>query len=169
MNIPFQDLQLQTYASIYFGVMLSLLIISTVISVHVAEEHEKIPESDDPLTSSEKKFFVSLLCSLLWPITLAIILALIIPILTILTIIKLKEKFQIHQITKEIEMLEKRIDKLSCLSAHCLICKENLTGSITVCPTCRTPHHSDCWQYNGGCAIYGCGNLPPHLQKTKTA
>ena len=24
------------------------------------------------------------------------------------------------------------------------------------CPQCKTPHHSDCWQENSGCAVYGC-------------
>jgi peroxiredoxin len=24
------------------------------------------------------------------------------------------------------------------------------------CPRCDTPHHPDCWQYNGGCAVYAC-------------
>jgi hypothetical protein len=24
------------------------------------------------------------------------------------------------------------------------------------CPACRTPHHRQCWQENGGCAVYGC-------------
>jgi hypothetical protein len=25
-----------------------------------------------------------------------------------------------------------------------------------ICETCLTPHHEDCWQYAGGCAIFGC-------------
>ena len=25
-----------------------------------------------------------------------------------------------------------------------------------VCPTCKTPHHRECWRENGGCATYGC-------------
>lgn len=24
------------------------------------------------------------------------------------------------------------------------------------CPRCRTPHHQDCWDQKGGCAVYGC-------------
>ena len=24
------------------------------------------------------------------------------------------------------------------------------------CPRCKTPHHRDCWDYSGGCAIFGC-------------
>jgi hypothetical protein len=27
-----------------------------------------------------------------------------------------------------------------------------------ICTQCRTPHHRECWDYNGGsCSIYGCG------------
>ena len=25
-----------------------------------------------------------------------------------------------------------------------------------ICETCGTPHHKDCWEYAGGCAIFGC-------------
>lgn len=25
-----------------------------------------------------------------------------------------------------------------------------------ICETCSTPHHKDCWDYAGGCAIFGC-------------
>lgn len=25
-----------------------------------------------------------------------------------------------------------------------------------VCAVCRTPHHDDCWEFNGGCSVYGC-------------
>jgi hypothetical protein len=27
------------------------------------------------------------------------------------------------------------------------------------CPDCDTPHHRDCWEFNGGCAIYGCASV----------
>jgi len=26
------------------------------------------------------------------------------------------------------------------------------------CPTCRTPHHRECWAYNEGCSMFGCGS-----------
>ena len=29
--------------------------------------------------------------------------------------------------------------------------------NVTVCPKCGIPHHSDCWEENGGCTTYGCG------------
>lgn len=29
-------------------------------------------------------------------------------------------------------------------------------GETTRCGKCGAPHHTDCWNYNGGCAIYGC-------------
>lgn len=28
--------------------------------------------------------------------------------------------------------------------------------SLHICDDCETPHHSDCWDYSGGCAIFGC-------------
>ena len=30
-------------------------------------------------------------------------------------------------------------------------------ATIRWCKSCQTPHHLDCWQYNGAeCAVYGC-------------
>lgn len=30
------------------------------------------------------------------------------------------------------------------------------TESIHICPTCKTPHHEECWTENQGCSTYGC-------------
>jgi hypothetical protein len=32
--------------------------------------------------------------------------------------------------------------------------------SIVLCDACKTPHHQDCWQENGGCTSYGCARAP---------
>jgi hypothetical protein len=43
-------------------------------------------------------------------------------------------------------------------SALCPICGEPARAhSYVHCPRCAAPHHVDCWTYNQGCAIYGCG------------
>ena len=31
-----------------------------------------------------------------------------------------------------------------------------MDGQVIVCSVCNTPHHRDCWEYVGGCSIYGC-------------
>jgi len=41
--------------------------------------------------------------------------------------------------------------------AICQICSENITTDMVFCRRCKTPHHSECWQYFGGCAVYACG------------
>ena len=28
--------------------------------------------------------------------------------------------------------------------------------TITMCPSCETPYHDDCFEENGGCATFGC-------------
>lgn len=28
------------------------------------------------------------------------------------------------------------------------------------CPACTAEYHEDCWQENGGCAVYGCSQVP---------
>ena len=30
----------------------------------------------------------------------------------------------------------------------------------TACPECHAGYHADCWQENGGCAVYGCSQVP---------
>jgi hypothetical protein len=33
------------------------------------------------------------------------------------------------------------------------------------CPACHAPYHTDCWQENGGCAVYGCSQAPTVEQR----
>jgi hypothetical protein len=47
----------------------------------------------------------------------------------------------------------KRLDE-----ARCGICGTGLGGSRTECRQCETPYHRDCWEYNQGCAIFGCSS-----------
>lgn len=57
--------------------------------------------------------------------------------------------------TVELEpaMLESGADTL------CLVCAAAMTsGRAAVCLTCETPHHLECWTYNGQCALFGCGS-----------
>jgi len=41
--------------------------------------------------------------------------------------------------------------------AACRVCGVALGRERVCCVACGTPHHPDCWDYNGGCAIYACG------------
>jgi hypothetical protein len=43
------------------------------------------------------------------------------------------------------------------LVARCQVCGERVTLDRIDCRRCETPHHRDCWEYNGRCAMYGCG------------
>ncbi|MHB8969273.1 MAG: RING finger protein [Pirellulaceae bacterium] len=38
----------------------------------------------------------------------------------------------------------------------CKICGEPIASDMVVCRRCHTPHHLDCWQYNGLCSTFGC-------------
>lgn len=38
----------------------------------------------------------------------------------------------------------------------CPVCSDVLDADIIKCPRCDTLHHQECWEYNDGCAIYGC-------------
>ncbi|MBI3893902.1 MAG: hypothetical protein HY303_20475 [Candidatus Wallbacteria bacterium] len=42
--------------------------------------------------------------------------------------------------------------------SRCRVCGELLDESPLYCAACETPHHTDCWQYLGRCAIFGCGS-----------
>jgi hypothetical protein len=38
----------------------------------------------------------------------------------------------------------------------CKVCGEPIVSDMVFCRRCCTPHHLDCWQYNGLCSTYGC-------------
>lgn len=42
-------------------------------------------------------------------------------------------------------------------SDRCPICCDPVTSAAVVCRTCETVHHRECWEYNGLCARFGCG------------
>ncbi len=44
----------------------------------------------------------------------------------------------------------------------CPICSEEIIHDMVVCTRCKTPHCLDCWQYNGQCATFACGETRFH-------
>jgi hypothetical protein len=44
----------------------------------------------------------------------------------------------------------------------CAICLTSIAAADakTACPECHVEYHADCWQENGGCAVYGCPQVP---------
>lgn len=50
--------------------------------------------------------------------------------------------------------------------AVCQVCGEDIVTDMVFCRRCSTPHHLECWQYVGACAIYGCQEknyVAPHV------
>jgi hypothetical protein len=41
---------------------------------------------------------------------------------------------------------------------RCGVCGEGLHSRKVTCAKCQTPHHRECWEYGGGCSVYGCGS-----------
>lgn len=42
--------------------------------------------------------------------------------------------------------------------AMCRICGASLAeGAVVKCAKCSTPHHKDCWEFNGRCSTFACG------------
>ena len=41
-------------------------------------------------------------------------------------------------------------------NVRCPVCATNVDFDAVVCPRCSSPHHRECWEYVGGCAIFGC-------------
>ncbi len=39
---------------------------------------------------------------------------------------------------------------------RCQICGESITTDMVFCRMCRTPHHRECWEYNGSCSVFAC-------------
>ncbi len=43
----------------------------------------------------------------------------------------------------------------------CPYCRGPLQPSAAYpCPSCGTPHHTDCWRENRGCTVFGCQHAP---------
>lgn len=38
----------------------------------------------------------------------------------------------------------------------CPVCSESIAAEPVACAKCATPHHPECWEYTGVCAVYGC-------------
>lgn len=38
----------------------------------------------------------------------------------------------------------------------CKVCGDAIEHDMVCCGRCKTPHHLDCWTYNGACSVYGC-------------
>ena len=53
-------------------------------------------------------------------------------------------------------------------AALCAICQSPLgeDEELVACPQCDAPYHAECWQENGGCAIYGCSQVPAIEQRS---
>lgn len=45
------------------------------------------------------------------------------------------------------------------LAGICPVCTTPAAEPVAVCPRCRVPHHQQCWDYLGRCAVYGCDPL----------
>ena len=41
----------------------------------------------------------------------------------------------------------------------CQVCGSEMERWIVLCTKCRTPHHEECWTYNGACSTYGCREI----------
>lgn len=45
------------------------------------------------------------------------------------------------------------------MQANCPVCGEAADPVTAVaCSDCSAPHHPECWEYNGGCSLFGCGS-----------
>lgn len=54
--------------------------------------------------------------------------------------------------------------------SRCAYCHHALGGGeVEACPTCHTPHHAECWEENGGCAVALCESGPklPYMPPTE--
>jgi hypothetical protein len=49
----------------------------------------------------------------------------------------------------------------------CRVCGEEIVEDLVFCRRCKTPHHRECWQYNGVCSVFACGET--HFQAPSIA
>ena len=54
---------------------------------------------------------------------------------------------------------EKKDTALTVSTPTCQVCGESLSQrAVVLCRRCSTPHHLECWRFNKGCSMYGCGS-----------
>ncbi len=60
-------------------------------------------------------------------------------------------------------IVEKKVEA----GTRCAICQTALKEDEpkTACPACGSVYHTDCWEENGGCAVYGCSRVPQVEQR----
>lgn len=51
----------------------------------------------------------------------------------------------------------------------CLVCGADIEREMMVCLRCDTPHHADCWTYNGRCGLYACNSVKARHGRRKVA
>ena len=57
-----------------------------------------------------------------------------------------------------IEILDEPTTPFDASSPTCQICGSEIAPEVRVdCRRCSTPHHKDCWEFNGQCSTYACG------------
>ncbi len=54
--------------------------------------------------------------------------------------------------------------------SKCAYCKEEMIhpGEVTHCLQCGTPHHSECFDLNGQCSVFGCNSSRHEENRTRT-
>ncbi|MEA2710530.1 MAG: hypothetical protein QOF78_3131 [Phycisphaerales bacterium] len=52
----------------------------------------------------------------------------------------------------------------------CPTCQTVIAGDAPrlFCPSCGQPHHQECWDEIGGCAVYGCKSAPETIKQPDT-
>jgi hypothetical protein len=50
----------------------------------------------------------------------------------------------------------------------CPVCRTNLGENVAVCSRCETPHHPDCWEFGGACAVFACGGAESAIVSLQT-
>lgn len=49
------------------------------------------------------------------------------------------------------------------MDGACPICRDGFAeggGAAQHCDACHAPFHVECWEWNGGCGVYGCARAP---------
>lgn len=45
------------------------------------------------------------------------------------------------------------------VGGECQVCGAAMQERVVFCAKCKTPHHEECWYYNGSCSTYGCREI----------
>lgn len=65
-------------------------------------------------------------------------------------------RFEVLERPAPAPVAKRALRALPVAQARCPVCATSLAHDVVQCARCETPHHRECWEYAGRCAVFAC-------------